>query len=63
MRDTFGFHIVNFPFMSSNIPSAPAYGVYASQLIRYARCYSNYSDFLSWHRAPSDKTSVTGLQS
>ena len=37
-RDTLGFHIVNFPFMSSNIPSAPAYGVYASQLIRYARC-------------------------
>ena len=23
-RDAFGFHIVNFPFMSSNIPSAPA---------------------------------------
>ena len=44
-RDTFGFHIVNFPFMSSNIPSAPAYGVYASQLICYARCCSNYSDF------------------
>ena len=50
-RYTFGFHIVNFPFMSSNIPSAPAYGVYASQLIRYARCCSNYSDFLSCHRA------------
>ena len=49
-RDTFGFHIVNFPFMSSNIPSAPAYGVYASQLIRYARCCSNYSDFLLCHR-------------
>ena len=48
-RDTFGFHIVNFPFMSSNIPSAPAYGVYASQLIRYACCCSNYSDFLSCH--------------
>ena len=44
-RDAFGFHIVNFPFMSSNIPSAPAYGVYASQLIRYAR-----SDFLLCHR-------------
>ena len=26
-HDTFGFHIVNFPFMSSNILSAPAYGV------------------------------------
>ena len=50
-RDMFGFYIVNFPFMSSNIPSAPSYGVYASQLIRYALCCSNYSDFLSRHRA------------
>ena len=50
-RDAFGFHIVNFSFMSSNIPSAPAFGVYASQLIRYAHCCSNYSDFLLCHRA------------
>ena len=50
-RDAFGFHIVNFPFMSSNIPSAPAYGAYASQLVRYARCCSSYSDFLIRHRA------------
>ena len=50
-RDAFRFHIVNFPFMSSSIPSASAYGVYASQLIRYARCCSNYSDFLLRHRA------------
>ena len=47
----FGFHIVDFPFISSNIPSAPAYGVFASQLIRYACCCSNYNDFLSRHRA------------
>ena len=50
-RDTFGFHIVKFPFMSSNIPSTPGYGVCASQHIRYARCCSNYSEFLSRHRA------------
>ena len=50
-RDTFGFHIVNFLFMSSNIPSAPVYGVFASQLICYAHCCSNYSDFLLRHRA------------
>ena len=50
-RDAFGFHIVNFLFMSSNIPLAPAYGVYASQLICYAHCCSNCSDFLSCHRA------------
>ena len=33
-RDDFDFHIVNFPFLSSNIPSGPSYGVYISQLIR-----------------------------
>ena len=43
--DAFGFHIVNSPFMSRNIPSAPAYCVYASQLTRYAHCCSNYCDF------------------
>ena len=32
-RDDFNFLIVNFPFLNSNIPSAPAYGVYVSQLI------------------------------
>ena len=47
-HDAFGFHIVNFHFMSSNIPSA---GVYAFQLIPYAHCCSNYSDFLLCHRA------------
>ena len=49
-HDSFGFHIANFPFMLCNIPSAPAYGVYASQLIRCARCCSSCSDFLSHHR-------------
>ena len=33
-RDDFDFHIVNFPFLSSNIPSGPSYGVYILQLIR-----------------------------
>ena len=27
-RDDFDFHIVNFPFLSSKIPSSPSYGVY-----------------------------------
>ena len=29
-------------FLSSNIPSSPAYGVFISQLIRYARACSSY---------------------
>ena len=44
-RDDFDFHIVNFPFLSSNIPSGLSYGVYISPLIRYARCCSHYEDF------------------
>ena len=35
--------------MCSNIPDSPAYGVYISQLIRYARASSNYSNFLKRH--------------
>jgi hypothetical protein len=31
-RDDFNFPIVNFPFICSNIPAAPAYGVYISHL-------------------------------
>ena len=34
-RDDFDFHIVNFPFLPSNIPFGPNYGVYITQLIRY----------------------------
>ena len=45
-RDDFNFLSINFPFLSSNIPSTPAYGVYVSQLIRYARACPNYQDFM-----------------
>ena len=34
-RDDLNFHITNFPFLNSNIPTLPAYGVFISQLIRY----------------------------
>ena len=45
-RGDFNFSIVSFPFMCSNIPAAPAYGVYISQLIRYSRVCGTYDDFL-----------------
>ena len=31
-RDDFDFHMVNFSFFSSNIPSGPSYGVYISSV-------------------------------
>ena len=45
-RDDFNFPIVNFPFICSNIPAAPAYGVYISKLIQYSRVCGSYQDFL-----------------
>ena len=37
--------IQNFPFISSNIPAASAYGIYISQLIIYCRACGCYHDF------------------
>ena len=54
-RDDFDFHFVNFPYLSSNIPSGPSYGVYISQLIRYARCCSHYDDFRYRHKRLVDR--------
>jgi hypothetical protein len=45
-RDDFNFPIVNFPFICSNIPAAPVYGVCISQMIRYSRACGFYQDFL-----------------
>ena len=45
-RDDFNFHITNFPFLSSNIPTSPAYGVFISQLIWYTRACSSYGCFI-----------------
>ena len=54
-RDDFDRHIVNFPFLSSNIPSGPSYGVYISQLIRHVRCCSYYDDFGYGHKLLVDR--------
>ena len=44
-RDNFAFEIVNFPYIDSCIPKKSAMGVFTSQLIRYARICSKYTDF------------------
>jgi hypothetical protein len=46
-RDDFNFPIVNFPFICSNIPATPAYGVYTSisQMNWYSRACGSYQDF------------------
>ena len=41
----FNFDIVNFPFLDGDVPQRPSYGVYISQLIRFARASSHVTDF------------------
>jgi hypothetical protein len=43
-RYDFDFAVVNFPFLCSNIQLSPVYGVYVSELIRYARACFAYED-------------------
>ena len=44
-RNDFDFDIVNFPFLDSDVPRRTSYGVYISQLIRFARASSYLNDF------------------
>ena len=41
-RDDFDFDMVNFPFLDDDVAS---YGVYISQLIRFARVCNHVTDF------------------
>ena len=44
-RDDFDLEIVNFPFYDGVVPRSISYGVYISQLIRFARASSYVTDF------------------
>ena len=44
-KDDFSFEIVNFPFLDGYVPRFLSYGVYISQLNRFARVCSNVDDF------------------
>ena len=44
-RDDFDFDIVNFPFLDGDVPRSTSYGVYISQLIRFARASCFVADF------------------
>ena len=46
-RVKFDFDFGNFPFLDGDVPQRPSYGVYISQLIRFARAFLHISDFKS----------------
>ena len=52
---TFDFDIVNFPLLNDDVPLRPPYGVYISQLIRFARVCSHVEDFNARSKCLTDK--------
>ena len=44
-RDDFWFPIFNFPWLSGDVSRLPSYGIYISQLVRFARSCTNVLDF------------------
>ena len=61
-RDDFDFDIVNFPFLDGDVPRSTSYGVYISQLIRFARESSNVSDFSCRNKALTAKLLKQGYR-
>ena len=49
------FDIVNFPFLDGDVPRSTSYGVYISQLIRFARVSSHVVDFNSCNKSLTAK--------
>ena len=54
-RDDFDFDIVNFPFLDGDVPRSASYGVYISQLIRFARVSSHVDDFNTRNKVLTSK--------
>ena len=46
-RDDFGFPIVNFLWLSGDVPRLQQYGINISQLVRFARCCTSIFDLHS----------------
>ena len=54
-RDDFDFDIFNYSFLDGDVPRRPSYGVYISQLIRFASASSQLSDFNDRNKALTAK--------
>ena len=46
---------MNFPFLDGDVPRSASYGVYISQLIRFARVSSHVGDFNSHNKVLTAK--------
>ena len=61
-RDDVNFDIVNFPYLDGDVPRSTSYGVYISQLIRFARACSSVEDFNKRNRIFTEKLLKQGYR-
>ena len=61
-RDDFDFEIVYFPFLDGDVLRSTSYGVYISQLIRFARASSYVADFNSRNKLVTQKLLKQGYR-
>ena len=62
MRDDFEFNIVNFPFLDGDVPRSTSYGIYTSQLIRFARVSSHVADLNARNKSLTAKLLQQGYR-
>ena len=55
------YDIVNFPFLDGDVPRRPSYGVYISQLIRFARLCSHVDDFNARNKCLTAKLLLSSI--
>ena len=60
--DDFDFEIVNFPFLDGDVPRLTSYGVYISQLIRFAKASSYVDDFNTRNKLLTQKLLKQGYR-
>ena len=61
-RDDFDLEIVNFPFLDGDVPLSTSYGVYISQLIRFARASCYVTDFNTRNKLLTQKLLKQGYR-
>ena len=60
--DDFDFDMVNFPFLDGDVPRRASYGIYISQLIRFARVCNHVTDFNARNKCLTAKVLQQGYR-
>ena len=61
-RDDFDFENINFPFLDGDVPRSTSYGVYISQLIRFARASNHVADLNTRNKLSTQKLLKQGYR-